>query len=103
MSQYANHFQPHVTPQSEQADPRQVPNSAGGYAFKIPDEARLERWLVLGAEGGTYYASERELTRENAKTILELLKKDPQKTVETIAEFSELGRAPKNDPAIFAL
>lgn len=103
MSQYAEHFQPNVTPQSEQADPRQVPNSAGGYAFQISDRARLERWLILGSEGGTYYATERELTRENAKTVLSCLAADGPGTVETIAKISESGRAPKNDAAIFAL
>lgn len=103
MTKYARHVSPKQTPQAEQARPDQVQNNAGGWAFKLDDWARLDRWLVLGAEGGTYYASEKKLTQENAKTISDCLGKDGKKTVERIAEMSESGRAPKNDPAIFAL
>ena len=42
-----------VTPQSEPADARQVPNSAGGYTFQLDDRARLRRFLTLGVDGGT--------------------------------------------------
>jgi len=59
------------TPQSEPIPgTTQMPNSAGGYAWKVDDWARLERWLVLGSEGGTYYTKERELTAENAKAVI---------------------------------
>lgn len=100
---YAQHFRPNETPQSEPADTRQVPNSAGGYAFAIDKWQRLERFLVLGCEGGTYYTSERQLSRENAKCVIECLTEDGARAVETIAALSESGRAPKNDPAVFAL
>lgn len=89
--------------QLEQADPRQVQNSAGGYAFQIDDWARLRRFLVLGAEGGTYYASERKLARENAAVVERLVKHDGAGLVREVVELSESGRAPKNDPAILAL
>ena len=36
----------------------QVPNSAGGFAWAVDDWTRLRRFLVLGSEGGSYYASE---------------------------------------------
>lgn len=100
---YAKHFSPRVTPQSEAASPLQVQNSAGGYTFKLDDFAQLERFLILGAEGGTYYASEKELSRENAKCVQRCLAADGARTVATIASISESGRAPKNDAAIFAL
>ena len=53
-----------VTPQRE-AIPNtpQVANSAGGYAWPVDQWTRLDRFLVLGSEGGTYYVGERELTR----------------------------------------
>lgn len=100
---YAQHFNPRVTPQTEKADARQVPNSAGGFSFAVDKWKRLDRWLILGAEGGSYYATERKLTRENATTIQECLDEDPSRTVRVIVEISEAGRAPKNDPAVFAL
>lgn len=81
----------------------QVPNSAGGYAYGVDCWTRLDRFLVLGCEGGSYYASERKLTRENAAAVLECARVDAWRTVQRIVEISKAGRAPKNDPAIFAL
>lgn len=100
---YAEHFNPRQTPQTEQADPRQAQNSAGGYTFQLDKWGRLERWLILGSEGGSYYASERALTRENAKAVQDCLAEDGGRTVAKIVEVSDGGRAPKNTPAIFAL
>lgn len=100
---YAEHYSKRETPQKEQADPRQVPNSAGGYTFALDDFGRLERFLILGSDGGTYYATERKLTRENAACVERCLDVDAARAVRTIVEVSDAGRAPKNDPAIFAL
>jgi len=55
------------TPQSQPADPRQLQNSAGGYTFTVAPLERLRRFLVLGIDGGTYYAAERDLTKANAE------------------------------------
>lgn len=103
MGNYAQHFSTLTTPQTEEARPEQVENSAGGFVFALDKWKRLDRWLLLGCEGGTYYASEQKLTRENAKTVLECLAEDGRRTVDRIVEISDAGRAPKNDPAIFAL
>ncbi len=103
MTNYAQHFSTRATPQTEQSDPRQVANSAGGYSFPVDDRTRLRRFLILGNEGGSYYAGERKLTIENAKCVQRCLDKDPEGTVDTIAGVSTAGQAPKNDPAIFAL
>ena len=103
MKNYASHFSTLSTPQTEKADQRQVLNSAGGYTFQLTPQKQLERFLLLGCDGGTYYASEKKLTVENAKVVIACLNADPIGTVETIASYSESGRAPKNDPAIFAL
>lgn len=100
---YAAHVSAKKTPQSEQARADQVQNSAGGYAFALDPWKRLDRWLVLGAEGGTYYATERALVKSNATTIADCLRLDPKRAVDRIAEMSDTGRIPKNDTAIFAL
>src|SRR5262245_5470992 len=89
--------------QREQADPRQVKNSAGGFAFQVDAWQQLDRFLILGSEGGTYYAGERALTRENAGVVKTLLAEDGPRLVRRVVEISESGRAPKNDPAILAL
>jgi 60 kDa SS-A/Ro ribonucleoprotein len=100
---YSQHYSTLATPQSEQADPRQVKNSAGGYSFQVNDWQRLERFLILGSEGGSYYARERALTRDNAAVVERCLAEDPLRTVRMIVDVSKAGRAVKNDPAIFAL
>lgn len=89
--------------QREKAEPNQVLNNAGGYTFAVDDWHRLERFLILGSEGGTYHVSERQLTRENAKVVEKLIKENGARVVETIVKISDAGRAPKNDPAILAL
>lgn len=101
---YGKHVNTQVTPQSEPIPgSAQVPNSAGGYSFAVDDWVRLDRFLILGTEGGSYYASERKLTRDNAHAIERLLKVDGLRVVDRIVEISDAGRAPKNDPALFAL
>jgi 60 kDa SS-A/Ro ribonucleoprotein len=80
-----------------------VPNSAGGFAFPVDDWMRLDRFLVLGSEGGSYYASERALTRENAGATIKVIEKNGERAVARIVEVSDSGRAPKNDSAVFAL
>ena len=51
----------------------QVPNSAGGFAWAVDDWTRLDRFLILGSEGGSYYASEPALTRESAQAVLQII------------------------------
>lgn len=94
------------TPQSEPIPGREkdmIKNSAGGYSFKVDKWARLNRFLVLGSEGGTYYTSERALTKENAHSVLECLSEDGVRVVDTVVAISDAGRAPKNTPAIYVL
>ncbi len=101
---YSRYFSTRQTVQSEPLPgSNQVPNSAGGYAFAVDDWTRLDRFLILGAEGGSYYAGERQLAVENAKVVWRCLNSDGLRTVQRILEISESGRAPKNDPAILAL
>ncbi len=90
-----------------QADPipesTQVPNSGGGYSWPVDEWTRLDRFLVLGSEGGTYYIGERELTQENARSVVQCVAEDGPRVVRRIVEVSVSGRAPTNDPALFAL
>jgi len=80
-----------------------VENNAGGFVFKLDEWKQLERFLILGSEGGTFYVSEKKLTADNANKVLLLLKKDGVKVVEKTVEILKSGRAPKPDVAIFVL
>ena len=80
-----------------------VENNAGGFVFKLDEWKQLERFLILGSEGGTFYVSEKKLTAENANKVLLLLQKDGLKVVAKTVEMLTSGRAPKPDTAIFVL
>jgi 60 kDa SS-A/Ro ribonucleoprotein len=83
--------------------PGQVPNSDAGYSWPVDDWTRLRRFLVLGSEGGSYYAGEWKLTHENALAVGRCIVADGPRAVGEIVDVSVDGRAPKNDPAVFAL
>jgi 60 kDa SS-A/Ro ribonucleoprotein len=103
MTRYSAHVSNLITPQREQARPDQVENNAGGFVFQLDSWKRLDRFLILGTEGGTYYAGEREHTKQASKAVGECIRADGPRAVARIVEISDEGRAPKNDPAIFAL
>ena len=63
----------------------------------------LDRFLILGTEGGSYYASEHDLTRQAVTNVQTCLRLDGVRTVQRIRQISQAGRAPKNDPALYAL
>ncbi|WP_306365468.1 TROVE domain-containing protein [Nocardia sp. CC227C] len=91
------------TSQSEQADPRQVRNNAGGFTFEVSPEVRLRRFLVLGTEGGTYYVGAKDLTKDNATVVLDFARNRTADLVREVVEISTSGRAPKQNPALLAL
>jgi 60 kDa SS-A/Ro ribonucleoprotein len=91
------------TPITVKTKEHQVRNEAGGYVYSPDAMTLLHRFLILGSEGGSYYAGELQLTRENAANVEALIKADGLAVVNAIVEVSEGGRAPKNDPALFAL
>ena len=80
-----------------------VSNSAGGHSYPVDDMTRLRRFLILGSEGGSYYADERKLTLENAAAVKRCIENDGPKAVYEIAYISRHGRAPKAGPPLFAL
>ncbi|MDY3554957.1 TROVE domain-containing protein [Gemmata sp. JC717] len=104
ITSYTQHYSLRSTPQFEPIPgSNQICNSAGGYAFAVDDWTQLDRFLILGSEGGSYYATARKLTVRNAEAVRRCVAADGPRAVARIAEVSEAGRAPKNDPAIFAL
>jgi 60 kDa SS-A/Ro ribonucleoprotein len=102
MAKYAKLISSPV-PQTEPLDSRQTRNNAGGFVYQIDDWARLERFLVLGSSEPTYYQKAQKLTKENAACVERCYAADPVRTIASIVDISTEGRAPRNDPAIFAL
>lgn len=77
-----------------------IAGRGGGHGYDVGDVERLRRFLILGHEGGTYYATQRKLTFETVDCLDRL---PVDLSISMIAQISDEGRAPKNDPAIFAL
>jgi len=98
---YVRHLK--AEPTQREPLPGQVKNSAGGYSWEVDDWMRMRRFLILGNEGGSYYATERQLTLENAFAVMRCIKNDPQRAIELIKEVSLKGKAPKQEPVLFAL
>jgi 60 kDa SS-A/Ro ribonucleoprotein len=106
MKNLTNHFSTTKTPQTKTIPGREAdmaPNSAGGVTFTVDKWTRLQRFLILGSEGGSYYASEQKLTADNATSALDCIAEDGLRVVNLVVEISQAGRAPKNTPALFIL
>jgi 60 kDa SS-A/Ro ribonucleoprotein len=81
----------------------QVENSAGGFSWQIDKWERFYRFLILGAEGGTYYIKEEKLVEENAQAMVECVAEDGSRALDLVEKVSFEGRAVKQDPTLFAL
>lgn len=81
----------------------QVENSEGGYVFNVSDKDFFDRFLILGIEGGTFYAKEKDVAISAHPRILNYIQSNGIDAVNRIVEVSDKGLAFKNDPAIFCL
>jgi 60 kDa SS-A/Ro ribonucleoprotein len=104
MFKFTKHVSTKATPQDQPIlGTAQVANAAGGYVWALDDWARLDRFLVLGSEGGTFYITEKALTIDNAAAVRRCLTADGPRVVQQVVAIATAGRAPKADPAIFVL
>lgn len=95
-----------VTPQSQPIPGREAemkPNNAGGFTFTLDHWGVLDRFLMIGSEGGNYYVGERDVTKQSFDTVKKCIAEDGLRVVARALEYSLAGRAPKNDPAVVAL
>jgi 60 kDa SS-A/Ro ribonucleoprotein len=93
-----------ATPQTQKAAKGQKKNAAGGFTFKVSDMDRAKRFLILGSESN-FYTPGAKLSEQNAKTIIGLASdaRSSRELVDAIVEISTQGRAPRVNPALFAL
>lgn len=89
--------------QREKADPRQVENSAGGFVYQVTPMQRLTRFLVLGTEGGTFYASQKDLTKANVDFLKEYALTDPKDYFGVLCNADETNIAPRHSTLLLAL
>ena len=94
------------TPQTEPLIGREaemVERPHGGHVFETDCWTRLERFLILGVEGGTFYQKARDLAKESIAVVRECMQDDEMRTVHTAQAFSMAGKAPRNDQAVYVL
>lgn len=91
------------TPQTEQARPDQVKNNAGGFVFQVSDQTRLERFLILGTDGGTYYVDQKKLTKDAIGFVIDMIASDEELVERVVVEVSASGRSYRNNTAIFVM
>ena len=86
-------------------DAGQVRNEAQGYSYVVKKLERVKRYIVLGTEGGTYYATEKEGREDNVKCVLALLKENNHVDglLNMLEQYSKEGRATKEDALLTAL
>jgi 60 kDa SS-A/Ro ribonucleoprotein len=89
-----------TVPQSQPARKDMVANNAGGFTFALDSWDRLQRFLILGSESGTYYVGKETLLKDNLSVVKECIKADGKRAVQMALDVSLAGRAPKNDPAL---
>lgn len=102
LKKYANNYSnPPVT--TKLPGSNQVENNTGGYVFGVTPQKRLERFLIFGTDGGSYYVTETDLTKQNVDFIINLIKTDASMVLDTVYEVSTTGRSYRNSAAIFVL
>lgn len=90
-------------PTQREPAPGTIPNDAGGYVYPTTPWQQLERFIILGTEGGDYYAGERARTYENVQVVDACIAEDPRRVAEKLRDISQAGRALKADPGLFVL
>lgn len=81
----------------------QVPNSTGGHVWEVTPWDQLQRFLIMGSEGGTYYVKAPDLLNAAHGALIACLEADPARTVKLITDISVSGRAYRQEPVLFAL
>ncbi len=92
-----------VTQKIPGREAEQVANAGGGVSFKIDQWTKLDRFLVIGNEGSTFYATEKKVIGAGVENLKRVIAEDGQRVVNQIVNISHSGRARNNDFALMAL
>ncbi len=103
MKNYLRALKPPTPTQRQRLTPEQVPNNAGGFTFKVSDEGRFLRFLILGTAEGTYYASEAAHTLQATDFVRDYAARQGAEALRLILDVVRGRRAPKPDAALLAL
>jgi 60 kDa SS-A/Ro ribonucleoprotein len=90
-------------PQTEKLTENQVKNNAGGFVYSLSTLDTLKRWIFLGSESGTYYQSQKDITKGNLTNVLNAIKTNGVEVVKLVEEINTKALAPKVDTQLFVL
>lgn len=76
-------------------------NSCGLEVFKVNDYIRLQRFLMLGNENGSYYINNTKLTEQNMQCLERLIQNEPSIVIDICIEYVD--RIYKKDYLLFVL
>jgi 60 kDa SS-A/Ro ribonucleoprotein len=80
------------------------PNSAGGMTYAVSDEDLIDRILILGTSGNSYYSTAEKLTSDSIDSIKRMVAEGKgHMVVDHLRSIYNDGRAPKQDPTFFVL
>lgn len=91
------------TPITTKARADQVKNAAGGFVFTLKPMEQLLRFLILGSDSPTFYASAQALTEDNTKVVMACWTQFPKETADLLLDVSKKNRAPRASPLLYAL
>jgi 60 kDa SS-A/Ro ribonucleoprotein len=94
---------PSIIPQSQPLSDAQVPNNGGGFVYKVSDEQRVLRFIILGSDSPTYYCTEQKMTEDNAKEMIRIIKEGVVNVLQLVEATSLQGRAPRQTSTLFLL
>ena len=81
----------------------QVINNNEGQVFAVTPRTQLDRFLICGTAGGTFYQDSDNLITENLAVLKPFLDQDPVYVIDRAVEISTNGRARNNDYALAIL
>lgn len=78
-------------------------NNGGGFSFKLDAWSKLDRFLIIGTEGGTYYSTEKTLNADSLTVAKQLILENGNRVVDRCVEISQAARAKNNDYALLVM
>jgi 60 kDa SS-A/Ro ribonucleoprotein len=81
----------------------QAANNGGGFSFVLGDRERLERFLILGVDNGSYYVGRKQYAKSAIDHLKKMIKTDERLVVDLAMDISTNARAFSNSPALFAI
>lgn len=80
-----------------------VLNHNEGKSYLADKWAILDRFLMLGVEGNTYYATPKALLLDSCKNLVSCISEDGSRVVARVVEVSDKGLSSKQDVLLFVL